>query len=411
MACISENDWKNLNRRDKILRAMAASRRLESGSFVGDYTILNKSGSTGAGAYQYLTASWRGYAKAAGIDISAYPRANMAPKSVQDAVTYHAFNNILTKFKDDIRAIPLSWFAGEGLAAKYYRGDTSILNRVAPGGNNGITYGFYCNLWAKYALCQDDSSTKFQLSGSTIDGLDSIQTFSHSWGKLPLCITNPPTGGEDVVVLKKFFGIDSGPDLYGTALQYAVTRFQIDNKLPINGCFGEKEAKILNEIPSSDSDDSDTDGDGVPDVPSFNSINYNAPVGQRMLAAARTLGNRIYVFGGGHGGNARAAALKGPLDCSSYVAAAVYIATGVDDMRTSVGYLSSPHWKRIDMALARPGDILIRTKAVSGVTHVGFVLDPKVGTVLHTNKTGTYPNIASRFPYSRFYQVCMRWVG
>lgn len=87
---------------------LATIKGVESG---GDYTIQNPT-SSASGAYQYIDSTWAAQAKAAGVDISQYPHAYMAPPEVQDAVASHNVDTILSANGNDVSKVPTVWYTG-----------------------------------------------------------------------------------------------------------------------------------------------------------------------------------------------------------------------------------------------------------------------------------------------------------
>jgi len=87
-------------------------------------------GFTASGHYQMINATWRRWAKDAGIDISQYPRAIDAPKEVQRAVAAHGFQ------KEGFKP----WEATKhlvGQEAKYSRDPTAVVPPRRPDGAPG----------------------------------------------------------------------------------------------------------------------------------------------------------------------------------------------------------------------------------------------------------------------------------
>ena len=77
----------------------------------GDYTAHSPT-SSASGAYQYIDSTWVAQAKAAGVDISQYPHAYMAPPDVQDAVASHNVDTILRANGNDVSLVPTIWYTG-----------------------------------------------------------------------------------------------------------------------------------------------------------------------------------------------------------------------------------------------------------------------------------------------------------
>jgi murein DD-endopeptidase MepM/ murein hydrolase activator NlpD len=106
---------------DAILHAI---RTIESG---GDYTAQAAT-STASGAYQYVAGTWRTQASRAGIDVSRYPQAHLAPPHIQDAVAAANVRDILDAH-DDVLVVPLIWYWPRATT------DPAQLDVVPPGGN------------------------------------------------------------------------------------------------------------------------------------------------------------------------------------------------------------------------------------------------------------------------------------
>lgn len=100
---------------------MAAMRRLESGSFEGNYRAQNVSGARGA--YQIMTGNWASWASQAGV-----PGADWRDPAAQDAVARYKMTEYYRRF-NDWNLVAIAWFAGPGAAASFQRGDRRILNR------------------------------------------------------------------------------------------------------------------------------------------------------------------------------------------------------------------------------------------------------------------------------------------
>lgn len=120
-------------------RVLATIRKRESG---GDYTQPgSKLGGSASGAYQFIDSTWR---SAAGKDIAAkYPRAYMAPASVQDAVARKEVQKILDANGGNVKAVPAYWFYPAG-AKKALSGVD-----VQPPGSGNPSMLTYLNSWMK----------------------------------------------------------------------------------------------------------------------------------------------------------------------------------------------------------------------------------------------------------------------
>lgn len=98
---------------------MAAIRRLESGSFAGDYTRPGPTVTSGQykgerafGAYQIMPGNWPVWSAAAG-----YKGAHYANKAAQDGVARFMFRQLYQKY-GDWRLVAIAWFAGESRARR-----------------------------------------------------------------------------------------------------------------------------------------------------------------------------------------------------------------------------------------------------------------------------------------------------
>ena len=106
--------------------------------------------------------------------------------------------------------------------------------------------------------------------------------------------------------------------------------------------------------------------------------------GKKLLAEAVKFDNKAYVWGSGH--PVTESSVSRGVDCSGLVSVAVYRAFGINDDRLAEGFRRSPHWKKIKMEDARPGDIVYRLIATHGgdTDHVAFVADNNGSNDLRT---------------------------
>ena len=119
---------------------MAAIRRLESGSFSGNYTLRGPVVPTGAyagqramGAYQIMPGNWPSWSREAGI-----AGADWRPPPNQDRVAGHKFNEYYRTY-GNWDATAVAWFAGPSRARRYVQGeDLSGVGDVV--GTNVPTY-------------------------------------------------------------------------------------------------------------------------------------------------------------------------------------------------------------------------------------------------------------------------------
>lgn len=92
---------------------MAATRRLESGSFGGNYSALGRlvKGDRAQGAYQIMSKNWPSWSSAAGI-----PGADWRDPAAQDRVAAHQMSEYHRRFNGDWWRVALAWFAGGSVA-------------------------------------------------------------------------------------------------------------------------------------------------------------------------------------------------------------------------------------------------------------------------------------------------------
>lgn len=87
---------------------MAAIRRLESGSYAGNYGALGRQvkGDRARGAYQIMSKNWKSWAAMAGI-----PGADWRSSAAQDKVAAHMMNRYYERYRDwDLVAV--AWYSG-----------------------------------------------------------------------------------------------------------------------------------------------------------------------------------------------------------------------------------------------------------------------------------------------------------
>ena len=117
---------------DQLPQFMASIRRLESGSFDGNYQAVGPTVRTGQyagdnayGAYQIMQRNWDSWAAEAG-----YAGADIRDPAAQDAVARYKFEQLYNKYGSwDLVAI--AWFAGESRAQKAARRGVDSLSGVA----------------------------------------------------------------------------------------------------------------------------------------------------------------------------------------------------------------------------------------------------------------------------------------
>lgn len=113
-------------------------RTLESG---GDYTIRAQ-GASAAGAYQYITSTWRHWAERAGVSIELYPTADTAPPHVQDRVAAANVTAFLADHDDQIEVLPILWYYPVALD------NPEIMDQIPrPDAGNTLTVRQYQTRW------------------------------------------------------------------------------------------------------------------------------------------------------------------------------------------------------------------------------------------------------------------------
>ena len=120
---------------DKFLQAVALH---ESG---GSPTA--NSGNGAYGKYQFIPATWQGYAQKYYPPAQHYATADLAPETVQDAVAYLANLDSAKQFKNDPFWMAINWYQPSATSA-YPDKSAGSLN-IAPPGNGGLTYASYGN--------------------------------------------------------------------------------------------------------------------------------------------------------------------------------------------------------------------------------------------------------------------------
>lgn len=109
---------------------MAAIRRLESGSFAGDYSVAKESlrhSTLGIplGAYQIMSANWGPWSREAGI-----AGADWRDPTAQDFVARYKFKQYYEQY-GDWRLVAIAWFAGPGGANKAARDGLASLSNTS----------------------------------------------------------------------------------------------------------------------------------------------------------------------------------------------------------------------------------------------------------------------------------------
>lgn len=115
-------------------------RTRESG---GDYTAHAAKGSA-AGAYQYVTGTWKHWADQAEISADLYPTADSAPPHIQDQVAGVNVTSILADHNNLVEAVPVIWYYPIA-----WDNDTIMDQVPAPQFGNTLTVREYQTGWLK----------------------------------------------------------------------------------------------------------------------------------------------------------------------------------------------------------------------------------------------------------------------
>lgn len=113
---------------DVVSRIMATIRQMESRN---QYDARNPV-STASGAYQFTNGTWGGF--------GGFPRAWLAPASVQDAKARANIQGILARYNNTVEAVPAAWYTGT------YRGH-GMLDYHPGGPGNPLTVQGYVDRW------------------------------------------------------------------------------------------------------------------------------------------------------------------------------------------------------------------------------------------------------------------------
>ncbi len=109
-------------------------RTLESG---GNYEIRNTNASA-AGAYQYITSTWRYWAEQADVSTDTYPTADTAPPHIQDQVAGVNVTSILADNDNNVETVPVVWYYPAAL------GNDTIMDQIpAPSAGNTLSVREY----------------------------------------------------------------------------------------------------------------------------------------------------------------------------------------------------------------------------------------------------------------------------
>ncbi len=123
---------------------MAAIRRLESGSYNGNYAAVGvptESLGRALGAYQIMSANWGSWARQAGI-----AGADWRDSSAQDTVAEHKFTQYFNRYQD-WGLVAIAWFGGPGAANKAEDNFASVAGRTDV---LGTSIGKYVSLIETY---------------------------------------------------------------------------------------------------------------------------------------------------------------------------------------------------------------------------------------------------------------------
>ena len=119
---------------------LATIRTLESG---GDYTARAR-GASAAGAYQYITSTWRHWAVEADVSTELYPTADTAPPHIQDRVAGVNVTAILALHDNTVDVVPILWYYPAAF------GDADLMDRVPrPDAGNRLTVREYQTRWLR----------------------------------------------------------------------------------------------------------------------------------------------------------------------------------------------------------------------------------------------------------------------
>lgn len=153
----------------------------------------------------------------------------------------------------------------------------------------------------------------------------------------------------------------------------------------------------------------------IPDSPKVSSevkkpTKQRSGDGAKILAEARKYDSERYVMGGGHPpGSYRPG--KG-LDCSGLINVAVMNVTGIKEDRLAQNFRSSKHWKRINIADAKEGDIVYRLKRPGeAFDHVAIVVRNKGNGRIDVFEARTKDDVRSEQIRLSPNQPYGRWTG
>jgi hypothetical protein len=149
---------------DQIDLFMAAIRRLESGSFAGNYAARGPTitgagmyqGDHAFGAYQIMTRNWAGWAAQAGL-----AGADIRSRAAQDRVARFKFTQYWNELQD-WGLVAIAWFAGLGRAREAQKTGVATLSGVAD--QNGTSVPSYVSLIQRYMA---DPTAVAQYGGGT----------------------------------------------------------------------------------------------------------------------------------------------------------------------------------------------------------------------------------------------------
>lgn len=189
---------------------MAATRRLESGSFQGNYSAQGRiipSGNRALGAYQIMSHIWDGWAVNAGIG-----GANWRDPAAQDRVARYQMKKYYDQYQN-WQLVAVAWYAGGSRA-------TSVLNRYGSGATNaqianvvGSSIADYANkVVNRYAVEAPQSDwgieQGLQPLGSDTTGMETPQN-------------TPPTGDSNERLLNNPAAVTAGHVMRSVLTQMA----------------------------------------------------------------------------------------------------------------------------------------------------------------------------------------------
>lgn len=183
----------------EVLRASLVIRELESGQNYQS-NPQHSNGATASGAYQIIDSSWQAWARASGVaEATKYPRAYLAPPTVQDAVARWQIASMMNRYRQ-VSAVPVNWY--------WPRAWTNCAELDSRPAGNAITVRAYAEKWlARYNAVTDvltpgpsiiDQVGQIpgiygvsEVIGGAAGGLDSLGQIAATVGRAAAWIANP----------------------------------------------------------------------------------------------------------------------------------------------------------------------------------------------------------------------------